>query len=76
MGPMWDMCHHLRGRKSKDVDKVQSKRANERVTCGKRGQSYLNGLTKSDGRKRMGGEKEREGKREKKKEEKEALPSL
>ena len=46
------------------------------MTCGKRGQSYLNGLTKSDWRKRMGGEKEREGKREKKKEEKEALPSL
>ena len=45
------MCHYPRGWKSKVMDKgIRGiKRANERVTCGKRGQSPLDGLTKSDG---------------------------
>ena len=34
MGPMWDMCHHLRGWKSKDIDKGNPKRANNVLTYG------------------------------------------
>ena len=47
-------------------------RANERVTCGKRGQSHLTCWTKQ-----FSGEKgKEEGKRGKKKEKREAPPSL
>ena len=74
MGPMSDMCHHLIERKSKVMDKRirKSKGTNMRLTYGKRGHSYLTLDQTIRWMRKWVGEK----RRDKKKVEREALPSL
>ena len=58
------MCQALRGRKSKSLDKVREKRANEEETCGKEETSHLSKLQQFGGKR----EKMRERKRKRRKE--------